>query len=181
MKAKCAHMRIRQSANSNSWYPELKIQVWAVQVKCFVVVPQCRGTSLNETTSNFSAGVQTLAGVSDLFHPPKTTRWAMGPCPCPSSCLCPCQLVKVDFMACRCFLYDSDSVCKKSADPTMWGQRKPKGGNLKTTPPSEIFKTAARGEKEQGEEKKVKEEWMRGAGGARMWLKRERNSGVYIY
>lgn len=107
--------------------------------------------SLNETTSDFRAGVQKLAGVSDLFHPPKTTRRAMSPCP--SSCLCPCQLVKVDFMACRCFLYDSDRVCEKSADLTMWGQRKPKGDNLKTTPQSEIFKTAARGERtRRGEE-----------------------------
>lgn len=29
---------------------------------------------------------------------------------CPSSCLCPCQLVKPAFMACRCFLYDCDCV-----------------------------------------------------------------------
>lgn len=45
------------------------------------------------------------------------------------------------------------------------GERKPKGGNLKTTPPSEIFKTAAQGKRERkndrrnkkGQKKKVEE------------------------
>lgn len=66
----------------------------------------------------------------------------------------PCQLVKVAFMACHCFLYDSDYVWERSADQTMWGQRKPKGGNLKTTPPSEIFTTTAQGVQERKNERR---------------------------
>ena len=87
---------------------------------------------------------------------PKNTRQALTPRHGPSPCVRPCQLVKVAFMACHCFLYDSDYVWERSADETMWGQRKPKGGNLKTTPPSEIFTTTAQGVQER------KSEWRGG-------------------
>lgn len=79
----------------------------------------------------------------------KSTWQTLTPCPYLSSCPCPCQLVKVAFMACCCFLYESDRVWERNADQTMWGERKPKGGNLKTTPPSEIFTTTAQGEREK--------------------------------
>ncbi len=59
-------------------------------------------------------------------------------------------------MACRCFLYESDRVWERNADQTMWGERKPKGGNLKTTPPSEIFTTAAQEEQERKKERRKK-------------------------
>lgn len=132
-------------------------------------------------------------------RPKKNTKQASTPCPCPSSCPCPCQLVKVAFMACRCFLYESDRVWERNADQTMWGERKPKGGNLKTTPPSEIFTTAAQGERERERERRKEREeakqekkretdrrgkWRRAretVRGAKMWRKRERSSGVYIY
>lgn len=100
--------------------------------------------------------------------PPKNTRPTLTPRPCPSSCPCPCQLVKVAFMACRCFLYESDRVWERNADQTMWGERKPKGGNLKTTPPSEIFTTAAQGERERKKRRRKKK-----TGRRRKWKKRE--------
>lgn len=88
----------------------------------------------------------------------KSLRQASSLCPCPSSCPCPCQLVKVAFMACRCFLYESDRVWERNADQTMWGERKPKGGNLKTTPPSEIFTTASTTGESEGERERERTE-----------------------
>lgn len=90
--------------------------------------------------------------IPDLVtNPKKILAGPLASCPCPSSCPCPCQLVKVAFMACRCFLYESDRVWERNADQTIWGERKPKGGNLKTTLPSEIFTTTAQGEWKRGQ------------------------------